>query len=642
MNQNPCHRVIFRGISSVLFTILLLGVIGCPTKTSVKKLTNVASNNSSLESPTNRKRQTDRLEGVVYRLPRTVLQITVPVKKVTKQPGNFSDFAPCFFSKKESDNRTKEKTVKFSIETPSFASRGEPDPDHTYVVNTKGGYFQAKTIFMEYTSTGLLTKGEAETTDNSLDFTIKAIGTVAGLGMNIARSASGVGPRTLNVGRVNGFERTVTVPKLNCALEGFRTHLEIDKKELAALSPIKADYDAITLAGAAGPEDQRLREIKALDESISLLKKKIEYLKIHPDFGETDTLNEGIDEFESEFELVEEKIKHLTEKKKTLLPKKRDAIQTQLDEAVKNRSDIQKEIKTRTDLISIGEEVEEDYKRALAIFVKLEALQAQRDQLISTAENVPPETFKAMVEKTMEAISTYRNAFLGESEEKVWTGTVEFTPDVTNNRLAFSYATNAGICTDRSLIQEQKIRVTPAFLNGNPAQNSCIKHLFITIDPGDTNQGDPRFIKQVSLAENVRDTSGWYYRIPPRGIVTLDQYVPDRDKREEWLLESTLGRSEMLIAQLGAVASVPAKTAGKTSSSSIVLDEASGALKNFKVSSTPLIDENTLKEAQTAVQTVVDATDPVTRKKRELELLQLQNQINEARKKLDETNTPKP
>ena len=90
----------------------------------------------------------------------------------------------------------------------------------------------------------------------------------------------------------------------------------------------------------------------------------------------------------------------------------------------------------------------------------------------------------------------------------------------------------------------------------------------------------------------------------------------------------------MSIAQLGVVASVPASTAGRSSSTAILLDPATGAMKNFKVSSTALIDKSILDDAGKAANSAIDAADPLNRKKRELEELELQNKINEAKKKL--------
>jgi hypothetical protein len=101
------------------------------------------------------------------------------------------------------------------------------------------------------------------------------------------------------------------------------------------------------------------------------------------------------------------------------------------------------------------------------------------------------------------------------------------------------------------------------------------------------------------------------------------------------------GRDKIMIAQYGEIVAIPAKTAGRTSSSSVSLDDTTGALKNFKASSSPAIDKSVIDDAQKTAEKVIDASDPLTKKKRELDLLKTQNEINEERKKL-ETPSPTP
>src|SRR5207302_1303823 len=67
---------------------------------------------------------------------------------------------------------------------------GEPDPEESYVVKIKGGYFENKSLLMEYTPTGILSKGEAESKDESLEFTLKAIK----IATSIAGAVSGILP----------------------------------------------------------------------------------------------------------------------------------------------------------------------------------------------------------------------------------------------------------------------------------------------------------------------------------------------------------------------------------------------------------------------------------------------------------------
>ncbi|HMJ07918.1 MAG TPA: DUF4831 family protein, partial [Pyrinomonadaceae bacterium] len=236
--QNKTIQIVQKRRRSI-FSFFILGLIfsfGCQSKNTVKKLTKVNAANTALERPTNKRSETDKLDGVIYRLPRTVVQVAVTVKRVVKEPGEFVDFAPCFFSGSELDDRTQVKSIKYSIDTPTFSSRGEPDPSETFVVKTKGNYFEAKTLLMEYSPTGMLTKGEASSTNNSVDFTIKAIGTVAALGAGIVKSSSGLGLLSSNIRQdVTFADKSYSIPNVECSKESIHKHLGRITKEVSNL-----------------------------------------------------------------------------------------------------------------------------------------------------------------------------------------------------------------------------------------------------------------------------------------------------------------------------------------------------------------------------------------------------------------------
>lgn len=491
---------------------------------------------------------------------------------------------------------------------------------------------------MEYTPSGLLSKGEAESTNNSLDFTLKAIGTVAGLAVNVAKSLSGVGT-TLRTATTDesGRTRQYVLPDLNCVKKGFLRSKTVVERNIQSLITgdarlnITLPTTEICFRKAKGEVVAGCPFVAAAGDA-KILKKLIELL--------------------SAKEILDKKILYIDksnqiERKEAAKVKKVD-FENQLSNAPKTQGfSIKKRIASaQAEIIGLGNpeagvdleiggEVENDYARAAALFIKLETLQTRRDNLVSTAANIPPDTFKEMLSKTETTITDYRAVFLGGSDERTWTGTVDFTPNITpNDSVAVQYAEKHGLCTVGTLIEQQKISVSPKFLNKDPAANPCDRELKISVN---ANSADSTFAGDVELAitpNNPYQTSGWYYRIPSRGNVELKEVTNGNT--------SVLGVDELTIAQFGKIVSMPAKTAGKTSSSSIVLDEATGALKNFKVSSSPLLDENTLKDAQSAAETVINTSDPVTRKKRELELLQLQNQINEARKTLNDANEPNP
>lgn len=572
--------MINRRLFLILLLILtsLLGFSSCKSKTVVKKLTNQNTTNQL------KKWETDKIDGVMYHLPQTIVQATIPVNKVTQSPGSFVKFAPCFFSKAESDNAIKDKKTEFSINPPIFSTRGVPDTSKTYVIQTKGRYFESKTLFVEYSpGTYILQKGEAESKNETLDFTLKAISTVAGVAAKVA-------------------------PLLQA------TNLSNKDKEEVA-SKLREEYRCYEIIGgtAAAPK---------IAEAFN---------------AKTD---------------IETYLKSL------------------------NNPAIQPPIIDQTDA---KQKFRDEYQKALAVFEKLQEIQRQRDDILNGGNNnnIPSETLKLMLEKNAESIAAYRAAFLGRESEKVWSATFEFTPNQLtpqqNSPLVFSYSETTGVCRN-GLIKEKSIPISSGFENKKcgDSDDSTTQVLWLKVTKS-TDVNQTNFLTQIQNANNLAESKdksrGWYYRVPADGIVTLQNaQIPCRQiaagganyncspisidilggniKIQQTfaneitvvLNDEQLGLGNLQIAQLGVVASVPASTAGRSSTTAITLDPATGAMKNFKSSSTALIDKSLLDEAGKAANSAIDAADPLNKKKRELEEKKIQNQINDEDKKLSNSS----
>lgn len=600
----------------VMVFIALMVSSGCRSKTIVKKLAQ-KDKSSSKEKPVlenETKTTTDRLDGVTYRLPRTVVQVVVPVKATLKSRGELSDFAPCFFSGSDLEEWVTAPSKKFVIEPPTFKSRGEPDPEETYIVKTKGRYFEAKTVLMEYSPSGTLTKGESESKDETVDFTLKAVGTVVGLGAKLIGFPSLGIPTDLNDITGNNSKmtsdmsktvKTIFVLDLTCAKPGFEAHLNMAKTKKTELEGI----------------------VKKIEE--------LEKEKNKPD-ADKDKIQEMINKYPEKAK-IQEAIKKLEGKEGEI-----ETIGSIVAAITNNQV---------TDQTPAGRVLIKNYNDAKEVFERMKSLKKKREEVISSAANIPPDTFNKMLAEMDKAIEEYRSAFLGKTSEKAWEGVFEVPPDSTSSqdiKEVFYYSKSDGICTDIGLVAKNKVYVKSPFRNDDVTK-PCNDSVELIIAQ---NSDDRDFISRIALAASnseITDKSrGWYFRIPARADVWLDDI--SRRNVKETVLENgkqtekdkivefkrtTLGKNDMMVAQWGAIVSIPATTAGRSSTSSIVLDEATGALKNFKVSSSPMLDKSSVDEADKTLQTIIDAKDPVKQKQRELELLKLLNDINEARKKLN-------
>lgn len=127
-------------------------------------------------------------EGVIYALPRTVINTELPVVETVKTPGKFMKYTKCFFFRPEDKNTPPsklgiiaEKESSYSLATPVISSRSEPDPQKVFMVKVKGHYLEDKAYSMDWTEDGIMTKGTMETTNRTIDVLVQTAQTVASL-----------------------------------------------------------------------------------------------------------------------------------------------------------------------------------------------------------------------------------------------------------------------------------------------------------------------------------------------------------------------------------------------------------------------------------------------------------------------------
>lgn len=301
----------------------------------------------------------------------------------------------------------------------------------------------------------------------------------------------------------------------------------------------------------------------------------------------------------------------------------------------------------------------DNYDRAERTFAKLEELLTKQDLLRSSLSNIPPDTFKLELEKTDAAIGAYRESFLGASTEETWEGVFNFTPKKDERAqlspVLFLFSPTRGVCTQRGLVKEQGVRVSGKFADADCATHDADQkdRLAVWLRLDRKSNEDARLRSSLAFVNGNYNQEekerGWYFRIPAVGTVVLKSgalnpssidtlaataaasvgSVEDGAKARE------AGRGDVAVAQLGVIASVPAGSGGRTTQSSVVLDEATGALLNFKVSSNALIEKTLLDDAKEASESIINAADPLKRLERDNSMLDAKKNNRDKRKALE-------
>jgi hypothetical protein len=298
------------------------------------------------------------------------------------------------------------------------------------------------------------------------------------------------------------------------------------------------------------------------------------------------------------------------------------------------------------------------FEKAVEVNDAIKRLQAQRDGLVTgatQASNIPPETLKLMLKETDDTIEAYQHSyFLGTSSETIWTGAFEFVPPTMGPAPApvpaisgtfFWFSESDGLC-EGPVADSLGIKIPPKFKpkSGCAAILPTWKIVAVRIERKTDEDGFLGNLNAAHSADETRDQQrGFYYRIPARAAAILQEGAAPGAK--------DLARSNLIVAQFGIVASLPASSAGRTTQYKIALDESTGALKNFNLGSDSLVQKSILDDVSSSASAILDAkkarekakadaNDVLAQKKRELDLLKTQNEINVEKKKLETPGTP--
>ena len=652
------------------------------------------------------------LNGVTYFLPRTVVQVRVPFKKKDKSPGEFSRYAPCFFSKEVAAGRVKVKSTAFSTGQPTFSSRGERDPEERYIAKIKGGFFENKTMLLEFNPDGVITKGEASSTNTAIDVAIKAARTAVSIGATAFRGPASAAPTNtaraaaeraaLDRAELDICRATVVAEAARAAAEsaveaakasgnpaepnavGARDRAEvIDQNVEAARAELKAVTQAFNdtaFAPAALSNllyDLRVRTNDLIDEVVCDAKYVASAVLLAAAAARPSAANEA-DAAQKAAGEIQPAITFIG-KRDAPAPPATAAMPAPAPPQARNRAGCAAQVDVPLQTLAFAG----GYAAAKERHHRIIELKSKRENLASgetAPQGVTAEGLQKMLEETDRAISTYENTFfLGTEDEDNWSGDFEFTPG--RSLVSTSYNTwqsspvlllfskSKGLCETPETSQ-QGVKIKPTFKAAQcaPAPGDT-RALWLSVSRVTVDDAYFGHLAAANARDERRGDRGFYYRVPAKAVVKLESgsltsaqliALDEQSRRgREWRpyeqappaapvfvpTGSVLAQeNRMRVAQLGVTASLPASAAGRTTQYTIEFDEATGAIRVFKLGSNALLEASVVDEIGGAAGDVLaakqvrdkakaEAADPVNQKKRELELLKLENDIETEKKK---------
>jgi hypothetical protein len=574
-------------ILSLAFTFVCL-MTACPnSKTVVKKISKRAEPQAGgMPSPTPRP---SKLNGVFYALPRTVVKVTVPVKKTVSSPGRYSQFAAFFYP---GEKFVTQQKTEFAPDKPTVETVGEVDPDEVYMIDIKSGVLQTKTLFLELSEDGLFSKARSEVTDQTPAF----VGQIA----KTAASIIGIPLSRKTVGSGNPF--TVS-EATNC-------------------SNLPDDDQAFCLALADTERDFYLKLNTQAKRAIyrSLDRRKSKEWKCY------------YDKLRRHYKL-ENPISEDEEKKCADLVTDEGLSQAEVYQEIYNplpdgASADHKKYKQK--LIS-------DFNLAQITVVEIQDMLDQRALFVNGTSNggLPPESFNAILKEIDNQIKAIKNDyFLGmKSTASDNIGPFEIVPknvgSPTIARQLFVYSKSKGVLeidnafTAPEVIKKVKKGDFDAKLDAGGMAGLTDK-VNVTIEFKPNQRPNEKQLAGIVSDGNFtqRGARGFRYRIPANYMV----FVKDGNKE--------ISDNLFPIAHLGLTVSLPASTGSWRTLYELALYQNTGALKNFTLGSDPLLQKSMIDDAEKAITTLTTATDDVTRLERQKKILELRQKIRELEEEL--------
>lgn len=125
--------------------------------------------------------------GMFYTLPRTVVQVSLPVILSETTAGPLRDYSPLFLP----DNKARSDSRLLSFKPATFTTAGEPDPELVFHLSAAGKGALRQTLGFEFTEEGVVTGLKAEVESQTAELVLAGVSALSGILTRTAFASSG-------------------------------------------------------------------------------------------------------------------------------------------------------------------------------------------------------------------------------------------------------------------------------------------------------------------------------------------------------------------------------------------------------------------------------------------------------------------
>jgi hypothetical protein len=507
--------------------------------------------------------------GLFYTLPRTVIRISLPVKLKETKAGKFDKFAELFFP-----GETLTAGRSFRVGQANFTTRGEPDPRQVYYMRVEGRGAMEQALTFSFSEQGSVTGLKTVTTNRTAEVVLAAVGAASSI-LTKTVLAGDAAPAILD----DCDSRVPVEPGTD----------RIDKGALE-------DYLLSCFLGGRPELQSNYRELSALNS----------------DPQRTERHKKTRHHLLEAFADVEVTCANGCSSTRQTPGKKR----RELEEAMKT-------------------------------YLFYATLLENRNDALQNAAVTGFDGLVEVVERMDDELKRLRGEFIGVKQaDQEWTGIFDVLPDECNaqrtnpcaswkSQILLSYAPHQGLCLvdSRALLVSPAPQAVMAPLDETTGQRlgcSSARALLLELTLADAPGSKPDQLA-TRIANNFRrpTNSGMHYIVPAQMLAVIRIEQPAPATPEE--LESS--KAQLMIAQHGIVAAMPATLGGKAMTHDVAFYEASGALKSYNLISSPMIDKGLVDSLSSSANALLDArlkqqqaeteaADPLTRIKKEKDILE--------------------
>lgn len=200
--------------------------------------------------------------GLFYILPRNILEIVIPIKKIEK-----------------TDN-----SIEYELLSPVVNVLTEPDPEEIYAVDYRGGLFSENEIQLSLKENGLITSGESKWKNVSAEMAVRTIETAASVTVPFLSATKLINSLIDSINNISSIDQNIKpiiIKSINSWFTDYKSKRVYDISDIAIMKKSLEEKKEKLITGEKGSFDSNTLSfmIQEIDKRIELYDLQLKGIK---------------------------------------------------------------------------------------------------------------------------------------------------------------------------------------------------------------------------------------------------------------------------------------------------------------------------------------------------------------------------